>query len=56
MWMKTGQSSSANLLPIPCIKPAPYMLKKQHDEQNTIAGSDVEFADLWSCRQIARDD
>jgi hypothetical protein len=55
MWMKTGQSSSASLLPKARVKSAPYMLKKQHDEQNIIAGSHVEFADLWSCRQIARD-
>jgi hypothetical protein len=52
--MKTGQSSPANLLPISGIQSAPYMLEKQHDEQNIIAGSDVEFAILWSCRQIAR--
>ena len=55
LWMKTGQSSPANLLPGSPIEPAPYMLKNQHDEQNVIAGSDAELADLWSCRQIARD-
>ncbi|MGD0253085.1 MAG: hypothetical protein ABSC01_10370 [Verrucomicrobiota bacterium] len=56
MWMKTGQSSSANFRPISRIQSAPHMLKKRYDEQNTVAGSDVEFADLWSCRQIARGD
>jgi hypothetical protein len=46
MWMKTGQSSSANFRPISRIQSAPHMLKKRYDEQNTVAGSDVEFADL----------
>jgi len=54
LWMKTGQSLPANLLPVSRIQSAPHMLKKRHDEQDIVAGSDVEFADLWSCRQIAR--
>lgn len=55
MWMNIGQSSSVNLLPISRFATAPCMLEKQHDEQNVIAGSDIEFVDPWSCRQIARD-
>ncbi|MGA3285216.1 MAG: hypothetical protein ABSD57_12275 [Verrucomicrobiota bacterium] len=54
--MNIGQSLSVNLLPISRIQTAPHMLKKRHDEQNFVAGFNVEFADLWSCRQIARDD
>jgi hypothetical protein len=54
--MNIGQNSSANLLPISRIQSASYMLKNRHDEQNIVAGSDAEFADLWSGRQIARDD
>ena len=56
MCMNMGHASSMNHLPTSRIEPALYMLKKQHDEQNIIAGSDVEFADLRSCRQIARAD
>jgi hypothetical protein len=29
------------------------MLHKQHDEQNIDASFNAEFADLWSCHQIA---
>ena len=54
--MNIGHTSSTNLLAMSRNEPALYLLKKQHDEQNIIAGPDVEFADLWSRRQIARAD
>jgi hypothetical protein len=56
MWMKIGQSLSANLRPISRIQSAPQMLEKRHDEQSTDAGSNVEFIVSWSCRQIVRGD
>lgn len=52
--MKTGQSPPLILASSSWLKSAPDMLKRRHDEQNIVAGFNLEFADLWSCRQVAR--